>query len=181
MRVRELSRLSDDYAALSHQLPGHSTEEHRQLMSSVFDKLDEILPLLTDPRNDLVFREHLMVLEDARAQLAGNPPEATIAPTIDTGLRSTYNALAGIAHGKDFDAADFAAPLDDMKARIDELDTVRGLTHQVIVADAVEASSLVISKITGAMAERIVAGSSDVDATTQPSTEPATAPATQPQ
>jgi hypothetical protein len=177
LRVRELSHLRDDYAALAHQLPGSSLDEHRQLMGSVFDKLDEILPLLAGSQGDLVFRQHLMVLEDARGELGGNPPDQTIDPTIDTGLRSAYNALLGIVHGKDFDESQFTASLDDMKVRLDQLDTVQGPTHQVIVAEAVEASSGVIAKAVDALAQRVVVSSADADSTTAP----ATAPSTQPQ
>jgi hypothetical protein len=174
LRVRELSHLNDDYAALSHQLPGSSLDQHRQLMCRIFDKLDEILPLLAGSQGDLVLRQHLMVLEDARAELGGNPPDQTIAPTIDTGLRSAYNALVGIVHEKDFDQSQFAAALDDMKTRLDQLDSVEGPTHQVIVAEAVGASSTVISKVVDALAQRISSG--DGDATTAPTTASTTQP-----
>jgi len=177
IRVGEISRLSEDYASLSQQLPGRTSEEYRQVMRNVFDQLDQILSLLTDPRSDLVFRQHLMVLEDARAQLGASPPEATVDPTSDTGLRSAYNALSEITHDKDFADEDFTAPLADMKTRLDELDTVQGLTHQVVVGEAVAASSVIVSKMAELLSSRIVTLPTS-EASTLPTSAPASEPAT---
>jgi hypothetical protein len=180
-RVGELSRLSEEYSVLSHQLPGKTPDEYRQDMRKVFDQLAQILPLLSDPRSDLVFQQQLMVLEDARSQLSGNPPVATVNPTIDTGLRSAYNALGSVAHDKDFADSDYTSQLADMKMRIDELDAVRDLTHQVIVGEAVAASSVIVSKMAEELSSR-VAIVTTTEASSQPTTgatpEPATGPTT---
>jgi hypothetical protein len=168
IRVPEISRLSEEYSVLSHQLPGRTPDEYRQVMRNVFDQLDQILSLLKDPRSDLVFREHLMVLEHARAQLGDSAPSVTIDPTIDNGLRSAYNALSGVAHDKDFSDSDLTAPLADMKMRLDELDTVRGPTHEVVVNEVVAASSVIVSQMSDLLSSRIPA----------PTTEATTAPAT---
>ncbi len=42
-----------------------------------------------------------------------------------------------------------------MSAKVDELDTVHGLTHSVVVGEAVEISSGIISKMADALAQRI--------------------------
>ena len=145
-------------------------------MRNTLDKLDQILSLLADPRSDLVLQQHLLALEDARDRLGDNAAtELAVEPAIDTGLRSAYNALQRIARDKDFETQDFAGPMTDFKSRLDELDTVHGLTHQVVVAEAVDASTAVVNKMADVIASRIAPAS---EATTAPTIGPATQPAT---
>ena len=63
--------------------------------------------------------------------------------------------------------------MKDFKARLDELDSVHGLTHQVVVAEAVDASTAVVSKIADVLASRLAPVS---EVNTASSTEPTTAP-----
>ncbi len=49
LRVRELSRLAEEYGTIARQLPGRTPEEHRDLMRQVFAELGQILPLLENP------------------------------------------------------------------------------------------------------------------------------------
>jgi hypothetical protein len=175
LRSREISRLCGEYAQLSHQLPGRAISDHRQLMRNTLDKLDQILSLLANPRSDLVLQQHLLALEDARDRLSDNAAtDVAVEPAIDTGLRSAYNALQRIAHDKDFETRDIAGPMADFKSRLDELDTVHGLTHQVVVAEAVDASTAVVNKMADVIASQIAPAS---EATTAPATAPATQPA----
>jgi hypothetical protein len=179
LRVRELSRLRDAYSVLSHQLPGRTPDEYRQNMHGLFEQLDQILSLLSDPRTDLVFHQQLMVVEDARDQLGDHPPEVTVNPTIDNGLRSAYNALSLVTHDKDFAGSDYTSQLADMKMRLDELDAIQGLTHQVVVGEAVAVSSVIVSKMTDELSSRIVPEPT-TEASTLPTTAPTTAPTSEP-
>lgn len=191
LRVRELSRLAEEYGAIARQLPGRTPEEHRDLMRQVFAELGQILPLLENPRDNLIYRHQISIIEDSRTQLAAGSSDLAVQPTIDTGLRAAYHALAGVSQNSYFDQADLTPPLDQMSAKVDELDTVHGLTHSVVVGEAVEISSGIVSKMADALAQRISseagtplpppetapAATVPAEPTTSPAaTEPATAP-----
>ncbi len=193
VRVRELSRLSEEYGALSRQLPGRTAADHQELMRQVFAELGQILPLFADPRNNLVFRQQLGIIDESRAQLASGSTDLSTEPAIATGLHAAQRALAGIAQNGYFDQADLKPLIDQMAAKVDELDTVRGLTHPVVVGEAVELSNGIISKMSDALAQRIdgettsAAPNTQTAPTTQPApsespaaTAPATAPASAP-
>lgn len=199
LRVRELSRLAEEYAAISRQLPGRTPEEHRDLMRKVFAELGEIMPLLQNPRDNLIFRHQISIIEDCRTQLATGSSDLAVQPTIDTGLRATYHALAGTAQNSYFDQGDLTPLLDQMSAKIDELDTVHGLTHSVVVGEAVEISSGIVSKMADVLTQRIGAEAgaplpppatapaatvpvepATIPAATDPATAPAETPATAP-
>jgi hypothetical protein len=188
-RSRDLSRLTEEYSQLSHELPGRTFEENRQAARAALTKMDAILALLSDPHNDLAMRENLATLEESRDRLGDNATAETVQAATDSGLRSAYNALDRISRDKDFLDQDFSAPMKGFGARLDELDTVHGLTHQVVVAEAVDASAVVVSKMSDVIASRIppdsgvpTTGATGSSVTTAPATTaPATvAPPTQP-
>jgi hypothetical protein len=169
IRVQTLGRLADNYGRTSNELPGYSPAEHRKIMASIFAQLQEILPLLQGPNPGAEFRQQLQVVRDAQAELATGPSDLSAEPTIDTGLRAARDALAGIAQTGFYDQANLTPVFAKLASKINELDTVRGPLHQVIVGDSVGLTSQIISGMADTLTQRIA----DQSATTQPTTAPA--------
>ena len=172
VRVQTLDRLADTFARTSNQLPGGDSAEHRRLMSEVFAQLQEILPILEGPGPGAEFRQQLQVVRDAQAELASGPQELSPEPTIDTGLRAARDTLSSIAQNGFYDQASLTPLFDQLAAKINELDTVRGPLHQVVAGDAVALTSRIVSSMAATMSQRLAEPS-----TSGPATEPATAPA----
>ena len=170
-RVQTLDRLADSFARLSNQLPGGSVDEHRALMSQVFAQLQEILPMLDGPSPGAEFRQQMQVISDAQAELATGPKDLSPEPTIDTGLRAARDVLANIAHSAFYESGDLTPRFDQLSAKLNELDTVRGPLHQVEVGEAVATISQIITKMSHILGQRL--------SEQNPATQNAPAPATQ--
>jgi hypothetical protein len=169
VRVQTLGRLADNYAQTSNQLPGNSSAQHRQLMSSVFAQLAEILPILQGPNPGAEFRQQLQIVRDAQAELSTGPTDLSAEPTIDTGLRAARDALAGIAQTGFYDQANLTPVFARLATKINDLDTVRGPLHQLVAGEAVGLTSQIISAMADTLTHRLAEQS--------PTTEPTTAPA----
>lgn len=157
VRVRNLSRESDNLADDSRKLPGRDAGEHRKLMARVLTDLSQTLPLLGDPAQDRVLAQRLTVIQNSRAQLEHGSTELSAEPTIDTGLRAASAALADLSHSDYYDQAELGPLLDKLSAQIDKLDLDHGPLHSVDVADAVDQTSQIVSKMAAALGERVAA------------------------
>jgi hypothetical protein len=172
IRMQTLGRLADTYARTSNQLPGNSTAQHRQLMSQIFAQLEEILPILEGPNPGAEFRQQLQVVRDAQAELATGPQDLSPEPTIDTGLRAGRDALSSLAQGGFYDQSSLTPLFDQLTAKINQLDTVRGPLHQVVAGEAVGVSSQIISKMTDTLSHRLADQTSAPVPTSGPATQP---------
>lgn len=173
IRMQTLGRLADTYARTSNQLPGNSTAQHRQLMAQIFAQLEEILPILEGPNPGAEFRQQLQVVRDAQAELATGPQDLSPEPTIDTGLRAGRDALSSLAQGGFYDQTTLTPLFDQLTAKINQLDTVRGPLHQVVAGDAVAVSSQIITKMADTLTHRLADQTAAPGTTTAPTTEPA--------
>jgi hypothetical protein len=173
-RVQTLDRLADQYARTSNDLPGDNAGEHRKLMSQVFSQLEEILPILEGPNPGAEFRQQLQVVRDAQAELATGPQDLSPEPTIDTGLRAARDVLSSTAQSGFYDQSNLTPLFDQLTAKINQLDTVRGPLHQVVAGEAVGLSSQIITKMADTMTHRLAQQEGQPPA--NPATEPATAP-----
>jgi hypothetical protein len=169
-RVQTLDRLADSFARLSNQLPGGSEDEHRALMSQAFAQLQEILPMLDGPSPGAEFRQQMQVISDAQAELATGPKDLSPEPTIDTGLRAARDVLANIARSAFYERGDLTPRFDQLSAKLNELDTVRGPLHQVEVGEAVATLSQIITKMSHILGQRL----SEQNSATQSASPPAT-------
>ena len=164
-RASELEELSRHFEETAQRLPGRTPEEHRAIMQQVFAALARILPVLQGPNPDGAFRQQLRIVESARTQLASGPGGLSPEPTIDTALRAARDMLASLASRGYFDQAQLGKTIDRLDATIAGLDTTRGLAHQRVVADSVEAMSQAIHQMSGALSQRVTEA-------TAPSTQP---------
>ena len=179
-RVQTLSRLADEYARQSHDLPGDESN-YRTLMAGVFGRLMEILPLLEGRSSTRTFEQQLQIIGNSRAELTNGAPGLSPEPTVNAGLRAAYDALATLARMNYPGQADLALSIDTLSVKINELDQVHGPLSRVTAAEAVEISSEAISQMANVLGQRLAesgtsAGTPAVgeSATTEPATEPAT-------
>jgi hypothetical protein len=166
-RVQTLDRLADSFARLSNQLPGGSVDEHRALMSQAFGQLEEILPMLDGPAPGAEFRQQMQVISDAQAELTTGPKDLSPEPTIDTGLRAARDVLANISHTSFYEQGNLRSQFDQLSAKLNELDTVRGPLHQVEVGEAVTTMSQIITKMTHIVGQRLSEQNASQPAATQ--------------
>jgi uncharacterized membrane protein len=173
VRVETITRLADAYTRLAGELPGPTPAAHRKLMSEVLSRLNQILPLLQGPTSNAEFRQQMQIISDAQAQLATGPSDLSPDPTIDTGLRALRDILTSLAHASYYDRDDLTPRLDQLTARVNDLDTARGAVHQVVVAEAVTLSAQVI----GGMAHTLDQRLAQQNTATAPASRPAPLPA----
>jgi hypothetical protein len=167
LRIEVISRRLTDYDARAKKLSGDSETSYRAMMRDTFSDIANILPSLEGSDSSGAFRQQLRVIESSGGQLDSLPPELSSEPTVATGLRAAYNALAGI-NARQF--ANLPGPLktlNDLSAKIDQLDTVHGSDFQAAVTQAVQLIGQVMREMNASLAYRLEHA-------------PATAPATQP-
>lgn len=170
-RVATLERLSDTYSRTSNELPGRDLAEHRKLMAQVFAQLEEILPLLEGPNPGAEFRQQIQVIRDAQAELSSGPADLSPEPTIDVGLRAARDVLTSIAQKEYYDQTKLTTLFDQLAAKINDLDTVRGPLHQLETGEAVGITSNIIREMTTALSQRLAAEQAPES---KPSSKPAT-------
>jgi hypothetical protein len=154
-RLVGMNATADEIVKQSQSLPGRNEDEHRQLMAQTFAGFASILPSFvqgTEPNG--AFRQQLEIIESTRAQLAGESQKLSVKATIDTGLRAVHNALTGIYREQFYEQTEVATALDALRARIDELDTVRGPSHQFVAGQAAQQSAGVIKQMTTILLQR---------------------------
>jgi len=166
--VQTLGRLADTLARTSNQLPGQDSADHRRLMAYVFGQLEEILPNLAGPNPGGEFREQLQIIRDSQGELATGPQDLSPEPTIDTGLRAARDALAATAQAGFYSRADLTPLFDQLGAKINNLDTVRGPLHQLVAGEAVGLISQIISKMADVIGQRLAVQNAAGPAASQP-------------
>ena len=177
-RAADVRQQAESLAALSKNMPGMSPAENRRLEQQAFTQLSQLLPTLGGPDAGGIFEHQVSVVNDTRTQLAGSSPNLATDPIVDNGLRAVRNALTELAHGAYYDQPQIGQAVDQLSAKVDELDTYPGPTHPLAVAAAVQQASATISAMADVLAGRAAAGP-----TTGPSTEPSgstAVPATEP-
>lgn len=153
--VLDLVARAESLQATSRRMPGRSADEHRRLMHDAFGDLSQILPHLVGPEPAGRYRQQLRAVENARARLgdesAGFAPE----PTVDAGLRAAYGALSSLQRDDYAGEEQLAKSLEELRARLDYLDTVRGAMHRAVAGESVELTSDVVRQMVAVLAERM--------------------------
>jgi hypothetical protein len=172
-RVRDLEHESERLAEDARTLPGQNAAEHSRIMQKIFGDYLRILPLLANPASDRVLAQRMSIIDNSRAQLAGAAPNLAVEPAIDTALRAAAAALGDISHTENYQQADVGQTLDKISAKNNQLDTERDSNlHRVDVAETVDLSSQVVSKLAAAIGGKL---SGSPAPATQPAAPPATA------
>ena len=154
-RVKNLQVAVAEYAQGAQKLPGRNEAENRAQVAQQFTLLSQILASLAGNDVGSEFKQQLRIVENSRAVLSSGSAELATEPTIDTGLRAAHRALASINSHSFTDAPDIAKSLDLMKAKIDDLDSVRGAMHRLVAGQAFNASSEAIRQMSATIDSRI--------------------------
>jgi hypothetical protein len=150
-RVSDLQRYAVELTALSKNLPGRDKSEDRRLLADSFDRATSALTLLMGPEPHGAFRQQLRIIDNVRRDVrSGNASDATV----DSGMRSIYNALVGIRDRLFATDDRVRGQLDTLRDRVDDLDSVRGPLHSVAVASAYQASAAVIETMSAGLEGR---------------------------
>jgi hypothetical protein len=170
-RARQLRAELPQFQAAVAPLPGRNEQENRKQVARAFEAAGSVLSILEGPRPAGAFRQQLRIIDTTRQRLASGSQSLAIEPTVNAGLRAVYNALVGIRQDQFGNDADVAARLDALRSRVDDLDTVRGPLHRLVVAQVFRGAGDVVD----AMAKSLETRSGNEQA---PPAEPAaTAPA----
>jgi hypothetical protein len=155
-RVNDMAAPIESLRQTSMQLPGKSESEQRTLMEDCFGNIAAILPLLEGPNPTGGFRQQVMLVEGAKANLQSLGPELSSDPTIASGLRAAYNALGSISAEEFTDQPDIFKTIASLGAKLDQLDTTQGpMAPQVeeeatrLIADTMEQMHAVLKQRLG--------------------------------
>lgn len=140
---------SSELSQVVQQLPGRTPEDDRRLVVAAFDRASAALQQLAGPNPPGTLRVALRIIDNSREQLSRLPANASPDARIDTGLRALSNALNDIRAMSFTGDADMQRLMNELVARINELDTVRGPLHSIVVAHAFAAASDVLMKMSG--------------------------------
>jgi hypothetical protein len=151
-RVDELHKLSEELNRLAGELPGREKSDDRRMLAETLDRTQSALALLMGPEPHGAFRQQLRILDNVRRDVrSGSASDATI----DSGLRSVYNALVGIRQRLFATDDRVRGQLDTLRQRVDDLDSVRGPLHSVNVASVMQSAAEVIATMTAALEGRL--------------------------
>jgi hypothetical protein len=148
--MTEVAQRSAELTQVVAQLPGRTVEDDRRLVTAAFDRASAALAQLAGPNPPGMLRQAMRILDSSREKLASLPKGAVADPTIDSGLRALYNGLAYFRETSFVGDDDVTRLMNDFAARTEELDTVRGPLHSLVVAHAFNAASSVLAKMSAA-------------------------------
>src|SRR5688572_3717304 len=180
-RAREVRAELPAYQSAVAPLPMRNDEQNRKQIAQAFEAAGRLLSTLEGSQPTGAFRQQLRIIDTTRQRLASASQSLAIEPTINAGLRATYNALVGLRMNQFGNDADVADRIDTLRARIDDLDTVRGPMHRLVVAQAFRGAGDVVD----AMAKSLETRAGNEQAPAQPppdqqqqqqQQQPATAP-----
>src|SRR5437870_3859470 len=170
-RTTELQRRSADLKSIAGQLPGRDAQQDRALVADAFDRAQSALELLGGPAPTGSFRQQLRIIDSARERLRRGSADIPADPTIDSGLRSLYNALRSVRERLFEHDDNVKKQLEEVRDQLDDLDVVRGPMHSIVVAKVLTATSNLLGTMAGQLQGREAAATG---ATMQPQvmTEP---------
>jgi hypothetical protein len=149
-RMSELQQRGTELSHVAQQLPGRTTDEDRRLVLAAFDRAAASLELLAGPNPPGSYRQAQRIVDSTRLQLSSG---VTADAKIVSGLRAIQNALIDVRQRAYPDDAQVQKLVDDLRARIYDLDRVRGPMHSVVVGHAFTATSNVINQMAGEFKE----------------------------
>jgi hypothetical protein len=153
-RISELQKYSVQLTAVTKNLPGRDQSEDRQLLADGFDHAVSALALLMGPEPHGAFRQQLRIIDNVRRDVrSGSATDATV----DSGVRSVFNALIGVRERLFVTDQRVGPQLDNLRDRVLDLDSVRGPLHSVAVASAFQAAAATIETMRLELVDRFAA------------------------
>jgi hypothetical protein len=156
-RLSESQQRGEELSQIAARMPGRNAEEDRKLIAGAFDRAHAALELLAGPDAPGALRQSIRIVDNARQSLAGATAQMSIDPTVDSGLRAIYSGLENVRERAFPNDPQVKSLVNDLHTRVEELDTVRGPLHSIVVANAFRSASDVIRRMAGEMGNRTAA------------------------
>ncbi|HYO10609.1 MAG TPA: hypothetical protein VER17_16700 [Tepidisphaeraceae bacterium] len=153
-RMSELQRRARELAEVGRQLPGRNPQEDRQLVVSAFERSSAALQLLGGPEPGGAFRQQLRIIDNTRQQIQSAADGAPADASVDTGLRSVYNALVSVRERLFPNEPNVQQQLDAVRDRLADLDEVRGPLHSLVVSQVFSRTAQVVDTMAGELEGR---------------------------
>jgi hypothetical protein len=173
--VTDVTQALAIFDARAFQLPGNGEVAYRAMMEDTFKDLIAILPALEGPDPDGAFRQQMHLLDQDRQQLIGLTFSASSETIVAAGTRASYTALEAVFSRNFSDSSDIGKSMDDLGAKLDELDIAHGDASKLAVAKSVQMISAIMREMDEVNQQRAAAAKA---AAAAPSTSaaPSTAP-----
>lgn len=133
LRVLDLDRHVAALVEAADQLPGDA-QSHRELMSQYFGELAPVLETIY-PGAPGGYVQQLNIIRASQRRLSDAGREVGHEPLVESGLRGAYRALT-IIQGQYLTAEQSESIMEQLQARLSELDNVRGPMHRFVSAQA---------------------------------------------
>ncbi len=148
---RNIKALSQTVA----KMPGGSEPDDRKLIAQALGQTGSALSAIEGERPNGAFRQQLRIIESARSQLqrmSGNVPSE---PVTDSAIRAALNALMSLRDGRFAGNAQVAKSVSAVSQQIQQLDSVRGPLHSLVVAQAFNSIASALDSMSGVLEGRL--------------------------
>ena len=153
-QMSALQRRSQELSSIVAQLPGRDTREDRELFAQAFDATAEAISSMAGPNPGGALEQQQKIIGDVQQFLRRGDAKISHDPSVDAGLRATYNALYEITNRLFPYDQNVRAKLTAFYQRLPELDQVRGPMHSVVGAQVFQAASETIQAMSGILNAR---------------------------
>jgi hypothetical protein len=181
-RVGELRQQVAAFDQARRSININTPGDGRQQIAATFGELSRVLTTLEGPEPTGAFRQQVRIIDTNRARLSESSAELAAEPTINASFRAASRALERIAAQQYSEDDELRGLLDTFRGRVDELDSVRGPLHRLVVTQAFGAAGSLVERMAGVMEQRV--GAADrgrrEETPAEPAPQPAQPPAEQP-
>ena len=154
-RVGELRQQVAAFDQARRAININSPGDGRQQIAATFGALSRVLTTLEGPEPGGAFRQQVRIIDTNRARLTEGSPDLAPEPTINAAFRAAARALDRIAAEQYPEDGELRGMLDAFRGRVDELDSVRGPLHRLVVTQAFALAAQVTDRMAGVMEQRV--------------------------
>ena len=148
------------------KMPGSDGAEDRKLIARALGQTAAALSAIEGERPSGAFRQQLRIIESARGQLTRMSANVPSEPVTDSAIRAAYNALVSMRDGRFAGNAAVAKTVGDVGQQIQQLDSVRGPLHSLVVSQSFQSIASALDTMSGVLEGRLPTASAG--ATTRP-------------
>ena len=150
------------------KMPGSNETEDRKLTAQALGQTAAAISAIEGERPSGAFRQQLRIIENARGQLTRMSESVPSEPVTDSALRAAYNALVSMRDGRFAGSAPVAKAVSDVGQQIQQLDSVRGPLHSLVVSQSFQSIASALDTMSGVLEGRLPTASTGAGATTRP-------------
>ena len=169
-QLREMSQRVEEMNSALGDLPGSSTEDHRQRADDILKNLAKVLRLAEGNNASPEFENRLAVVEASEATLShANLPRPQMEASENEAVRASIAALEQITGRYLGDDEKIPPMLDTAKGQLDSMYTIGGPMHDLVASDGLRAVGEVIKRVSSDLIERNGGGTNTAAPTKNPS------------